>query len=327
MSQRLYTTLAVRPGNLTVEQGASVPITIELAGRLDRDVALYTRIAGQPNSAWKKAAAVGVPAGDSAPKREYKLEKVQEPTEYWVVAGPASSPTYRVGVRYPLKIKSFDVALKPPAYTGVAPSTVKGGNFRVIEGTSADFQIKFDSPPAEASLIVTDPAVRSNKDNPAPSRVIPLSSDGAQFTAELNVTKAVVYQIEARMSDGRPLPKNSYRIDVLEDHPPRVTFEQPDVALEVHPIAEVLSRIRVADDFGLTKAGIVFQLNAGEEQTLVMRGFQSEPAKPATTAALQEMLLMEKLAALRRFGQPDLLRFCRRQLPGRERDGRRPSLR
>ncbi len=76
-----------------------------------------------------------------------------------------------------------------------------------------------------------------------------------------------------------------------------MSFEQPDEALEVHPIAEVLNRIRVGDDFGLTKAGIVFQFNNGDEQTLIVKDFTAEPAKARTTAALQEMLLLEKLAA------------------------------
>ena len=97
---------------------------------------------------------------------------------------------------------------------------------------------------------------------------------------------------------------------------PRVSFEQPDEALEVHPIAEVLNRIRVGDDFGLTKAGIVFQFNNGDEQTLVVKDFTSEPAKSRTTAALQEMLLLEKLAA----SPTDSLTYYalrRGQLPGR----------
>jgi len=93
------------------------------------------------------------------------------------------------------------------------------------------------------------------------------------------------------------MPKNRYKIEVLEDRAPRVSFEQPDEALEVHPIAEVLNRIRVGDDFGLTKAGIVFQFNNGDEQTLIVKDFRAEPAKTRTTAALQEMLLLEKLAA------------------------------
>jgi len=215
-----------------------------------------------------------------------------------VTAGAASSPTYLIGVRYPLTLKSFEVALRPPVYTGVKPSTVKGGDLRVIEGTDATFQINFDSPPAEASLVVTDPSVRTRKDKAAPApRVIPLKSTGTTYTAFLNLTKGLVYEIDARTPDGRATPKNRYKIEVLEDRAPRVSFEQPDEALEVHPIAEVLNRIRVADDFGLTKAGIVFQFNNGDEQTLIAKDFKAEPAKTRTTAALQEMLLLEKLAA------------------------------
>ena len=140
LSRRPYTTLSVAPGNLTVEQGDSVPIAVELQGRIKRDVVLYTRPAGQPNAPWKAAA---LDASDRGPasKREAKLEKVEGPLDYRVAAGPASSPTYRIGVRYPLAIKSFDVALVPPAYTGIEPSTVKGGDLRVIEGTDATFQI------------------------------------------------------------------------------------------------------------------------------------------------------------------------------------------
>ena len=217
--------------------------------------------------------------------------------DYRVEAGPASSPTYRIGVRYPLTLKSFDVALKPPAYTGVAPSTVKGGDLRVIEGTGARFQMTFDAPAVEAALVVTDPSVRSKKEKTSPPRVIPLQSDGATYTTELNLTKGLVYHIEAKTADGRAIAKDPHKIEVLEDRPPRVAFEQPDEALEVNSIAEVLNRVRVADDFGLTKAGIVFQFNAGDEQTLVARDFKLEPAKSPTTAALQEMLLLEKLAA------------------------------
>jgi hypothetical protein len=112
------------------------------------------------------------------------------------------------------------------------------------------------------------------------------------------LTADLVYRIEARSSDGRSLPKNRYRIDVREDHAPRVSFDSPDEALEVHPVAEILHRTRVADDFGLTRAGIVFQFNNGDEQTLILKELAPTPgSKPRTSAVLEEMLLMEKLAA------------------------------
>jgi hypothetical protein len=296
LSRAPYTMFAVMPGNLTIEQGANAAISVELMGRIKRNVVLFTRLPAQQSSAWK-AVPLDISEKVSASKRESTLEKVMEPVDYRVVAGPASSPVYRIGVRYPLAIKSFDVALKPPAYTGVAPSTVKGGDLRVIEGTAAKFEIAFDSPPAAASLIVIDPSVRSKKDKTPTSKVIPLQSDGTKYTAEINLVKSLAYEIEAKTSDGRAFPKRPYKIDVQEDRPPRVAFEQPDEALEVHPIAEVLNRIRVADDFGLTKAGIVFQFNAGDDKELVVQDFKSQPTKSQNTAALQKMLLLENLGA------------------------------
>ena len=92
-------------------------------------------------------------------------------------------------------------------------------------------------------------------------------------------------------------PQSKYKIEVIEDRAPRVAFEEPGEALEVHPIAEVKHRVRVADDFGLTRAGIVFQFGEGDEQTLVLQDFAKGAAKARTTAALEEMLLLEKLAA------------------------------
>jgi hypothetical protein len=297
LSRRPYTTLTVAPGNLTVEQGDSVPITVDLHGRLKRDVVLYTRPAEQPDATWK-ARPLDAPDRGPARERAAKLEKVEKPLDYRVVAGPASSPTYRLEVRYPLALTALDVALKPPTYTGVKPSTVKGGNVRAIEGTDATFQIAFDAPPAEASLVLTDPSVQSRKDKSAPVPiVVPLKLSGTNYTAELKLKKGFDYQIQARTADGRVTPKNRYKIEVLEDRAPRVAFEQPDEALEVHPVAEVLNRIRVGDDFGLTKAGIVFQFNNGDEQTLIVDNFKAEPAKTRTSAALQETLLLEKLAA------------------------------
>ena len=72
---------------------------------------------------------------------------------------------------------------------------------------------------------------------------------------------------------------------------------EPDEALEVHPIAEVLNRIRVADDFGLSKAGIVYRVNDGEEKTLIAKDFaRAGRAKPPASARLEEMLALETLA-------------------------------
>ena len=52
LSDRPYTTIAVAPGNVTVELGANLPIAVELKGRPRRTVVLQTRPVGKPAEAW-----------------------------------------------------------------------------------------------------------------------------------------------------------------------------------------------------------------------------------------------------------------------------------
>ena len=97
------------------------------------------------------------------------------------------------------------------------------------------------------------------------------------------------------------MPKNQFRIRVRKDQPPLVHFEDPPVAWEVNPIAEVPMRIRVNDDFGLSKAGIVFQIDGGDEQPLLTAEYDIR-IKPnaegkiqlTTHAALADVLCLEK---------------------------------
>lgn len=302
LGHREYTTLTVGPGNRLVDQGQSVPLAIELKGRLNREVVLYTKPKGQAEASWKAAVLPG-PQKGVAPKRETTLEKVKDPIEYRVVAGPAASPTYLISVRYPLAFKKFEATRTPPAYTGVKPSTVKGGDFQVIEGTGVTLRVAFDATPSEASLALVDPSAKpaGKKEMPAVPKVIPLTPKNGEYAADLgNLTNGLVYRIEAKTADGRVLPKNRFKIDVQEDRAPRVSFDEPAEALEVHPIAEVMNRVRIGDDFGLIKAGIVFRFNNGEEQTLTLKDFTAEKdktGKAQTSAAFQEWLLLEKLAA------------------------------
>ena len=294
-----YTTIAVAPGDVTVDQGNNLPISVELKGRKRSRVVLETRPAEASKEPWLSRPLAPSTSGP-ATHRTATLEKLRKPLVYRVVAGPAASRTSRITIRYPLALTTFKVTLAPPAYTGLPQETVQGGDLRAVAGTEATFRMVFNALPLEASLVVSEPkASTKNQEGsalpPAP-QVIPLVSDGKAFTARLSIARDVEYTIVARTDDGRKLPRNGYHIDARADYPPRVGFDEPEEALEVHPIAEVLNRIRVGDDFGLSKAGIVYRVNDGEEKTLVARDFTAQSAKPQTASKLEEMLALETLA-------------------------------
>lgn len=299
-----YTSLAVRPGDALIDQGENLTLLLELKGRLNRRVVVCSRPINGDGSWTEKElpAEKAQHAGGRAARYETILEQVEKPTEYRVVAGPAESDTYRIGVRYPLTIAKFEAVLTPPAYTGIDRSTVEGGDLDVIQGTEVELRIELDRPCTEAFLVLADDPYRSEAEKPQPQPTrVPLTIDGTSLAAKLQATQDKFYSIVARASEGPPLAENRYHVRVREDQPPHVRFEQPDEALEVHPIAEVLMRMRATDDFGLSKMGIVFQVNNEEEQTLLVEDLiqtavpDGEPHKRTllTRAACEQMLLLE----------------------------------
>jgi hypothetical protein len=284
LQEQPYTTLSVTPGNAQVEEGQAVSIGIELTGRTARKVTLFVRNTDGLDAEWREQEVSpdeAVSSTDGALRYEVLVSNVREPFAYRVSAGNVTSDEYQVTVKYPLRLENVSVELTPPEYTRAEPTVTIDGNIAALEGTIARFRFELDRPAASASVELADPrdVLTRNKakimEDEQPPEVVPLAIDGTALTMELEVTTDKVYSLRAEAADGMKLPETSFRIRVRKDQPPQITFDEPNEALEVHTLAEVLMRIRVRDDFGLKNAGIVFQVNNEEEHMLLMRDFDA----------------------------------------------------
>ena len=354
-----YRQLEVRPGDHTVDEGAGSTIDVALIGRTNRDVALFTRPAGDADAEWterkleeEKSEVRAAEARDqkeqsatvaqtsasmttysltstalsSRPRAAFvaKLDRLTKPVEYRVTAGELASATYRIGIRRPLRIDEVKVDLTPPSYTGQPTSTSLDANLSVLEGTVAKFVITFDKPVKSASIVFA-PRKQPRDDEEKNEAVVvlldvgrallPVEQSGHSETTgksarptvasiELTLTEDRNYSIVAEAEDGTSLPENKYRIRVRQDQPPQVSFESPDDAIEVHTLAELPMRVRLRDDYGLSKAGVVFQINNEQEVPLIAQDFSvviaaaNEVAtegktSPMTQAALEKVLPLE----------------------------------
>ena len=119
---------------------------------------------------------------------------------------------------------------------------------------------------------------------------LPLAIDANKLTAAFELASDQTFSVLAKAADGMELPENKQRIRVRQDEPPQVWFEIPAEALEVHSLAEIVMRVRVSDDFGLTRAGIMFEVNNEEEYPLLKQDF------PAVEAAAKELNATGKLS-------------------------------
>lgn len=298
-----YTSLSLEPGNRTVQQGDLVEVAVTIAGRTNRPVTLFTRPLGDAQADWVERRYVPDAAHRGKRLVTYmaRLESVKRPLEYRALSGAVETETFQIQVRYPLALKQIEVEVTPPDYTGHPPVKTTDGNLSAVEGSVARFAFELDRAPKTASLLVTSLA-RLAEDEPAPAaQSLPLEIDGATLRGTLPLIGDQKYSILAESADGQRLPENLYRIRVRPDQPPEVYFEEPRDSLDVHTLAEVLMRIRVRDDFGLTKAGIVFEVNNEEEYPLLTEEFATAAEElkqlgkltPETQAALEKVLPLE----------------------------------
>lgn len=337
LGEQPYRLLHVNPGNVVIDEDAAARIAIALVGRTNREVSFFTRPAGQPDGEWtERVLEKSFETGDSSPEaasanhdiqiegREAKLPRVEfvaqlsrltKPLEYRVVAGELASEIYRIDIRRPLKIQQVRIDLTPPTYTGQATSTVLESNLSVLQGTNAKFAVSFDKPIKSATLVFAARKRAPDSDETTAPEVFPLVANGApshgkdktesiEHRTEITLNEDRVYSIVAEATDGTKLAENKFRIRVREDQPPQIFFDSPDDAIEVHTLAELPMRVRVRDDYGISKAGVIFQVNNEQEIPLIAQDFetvaqaateveQTGKVSPATQAALEKILPLE----------------------------------
>jgi hypothetical protein len=271
-----YTSLSASPSADRVDEGADVEIRATLSGRARPAVVLHVREEGEPD--WRQETMEAADDGFTAP-----LSKLRTTTEFFVVAGPERTPVQQVVVQRPLKFVGARVEVTAPAYTGLAPATHETGSFSAVQGSTARIQFDLDRAPAAATLVLRDPAKPT-----APTRRLEMAVQEQHVSAELPLTSDLEYTVEAQDAAGVPAVANRHRVRVTADQPPTVWFDSPNENMEVHTLAEVLMRARARDDFGITKLGIVFQVNNEEERTLVLE----EVGQPNQREALAEQVMM-----------------------------------
>ena len=304
-----YTSITVNPGNCSVREGESQVVEVTVDGRVGESITFRSRRLDEENSQWREEAIPLEDAEQPEPHRfvfHVPLDRVKHPLEYRIAAGSSQTEAYRVEVLYPLKVVQIQTKVQPPAYTGIGEQISEGGNITALEGSLARIEIELDRAPASGSLELQEMSVRRGETPPEPQQV-PLVVEGNKLTAELTITCDQTFSILAKSQDGMELAENKHRIRARKDEPPHVWFETPGEALEVHTLAEVLMRIRASDDFGLSRAGVMFEVNNEEEYPLLSEDFAAVAAaaeeveqtgglSPKTRATLEKTLPLEHFA-------------------------------
>ena len=304
LGEEPYTKITVDPGNLTLKEGESSTTQVTVEGRIGNQVTVWTRQTDEEASEWE---AEPLDAADALRKDnrtlvfEHHFDRVRHPLEYRITAGSGTSPTYRVDVLFPLKIAKIQATMQAPEYTGLKEQVVEGGNVAGLAGTQVKLDIELDRAAKEAWLEFTSVGRRA-PDAPEMTK-LPLTIDGKNLSASFELASDQKMTVVAKAADGMDLPENVFRVRVRKDEAPQVWFESPAEALEVHSLVELLMRIRISDDFGISRAGIMFEVNNEEEYPLLQEDFQAAAEELKTTGTLspQTRATLEKMLPLEHF--------------------------
>lgn len=245
----------VSPGHVAVPKGADLDIAARLRGFTSERVTLLLRPAGRQD--WER---VAMEPADTAGAFGFRLFDLQEPTEYLVESNGVSSPVFRIDVTPMPYVDRIDLEYRYPAYTGLATEMVENGGDIVAPAGTRVRLLARPTMPVTAGRVILD------ADTVALAPV-----DSSTLSGTIAVQTAGHYRIELLARTGAWVPASlEYRIDVLEDHAPSVTFAVPGRDLRVTAVEEVAAEAVARDDFGVRTLELRYTVNGGPEQRVAL---------------------------------------------------------
>lgn len=290
----------VRPGEATAFHDQFVEVSADISGLKQGEQATlhYSSLDGQIVD---RQVPLRLPSGGYRYTAELPPDTaaLQQDLDYWITAGDARSPTYRVTVLVTPTMVVEAAEYKYPDYTGISPRRVeRQGDLQAIEGTVVTLHATANQEIRAAYVDFErngqrDLKMRADKQQAAVS--FPLRLKDNRQEAEYSS-----YQLRFLNADGHENPRpTAHRIEVVRDEAPRIEFVEPTTpppGEQALPLGSSLPlEIAAADpDFKLAQVTIVVQRNG---QTIVSKPLLSEPQSGEVKLAYLLDTAAEKLRA------------------------------
>ena len=297
-----YSTVTYIPQSATIRPGESVTVEALVSGRPIKTAELRFRPAGS-NGDWTILDLIS-----ACPKESDNVQTSNNPsrlhgqltttlggltadTEFEVVAGPRSLTPGFVRVLQPLILNRIESHVTPPTYTGRPEETAEKLDLLVLEGSNIEFVLQFNRPATEAKLVRVHPEKEAATTGQAPvDSEIPLEISESFARGQFpDLRQTASYTLSARTADGTTLEPITFSIRVQPDQLPHVTLIEPPEELVVTPTTEVPMIVEAADDLGLLKVGVMYQVGSGPMQTLA----EEMPTKSSESFRISPILMLE----------------------------------
>lgn len=169
----------------------------------------------------------------------------------------------------PAQLINRRIDIQPPAYTGVAASSIETLAAKVPEGSVLRWTLHFAPTPEQVALVFHD------------GERIALEREGNAWVGSHRIDRPALYHLEL----DQPLPAaqaGPNRLDVIVDKPPELRVLQPEQTLSLATPGQQswMLEFEASDDYGLAptaRLSIIRTLGSGEnistrEKTVTLRG-------------------------------------------------------
>ena len=209
-------------------------------------------------------------------------------------------PVYTVDITVPPKVLSVRSQVTYPTYLGRKPETIEDGNVRVPEGSRVVVTFDTDLPVADARVVFGE----GRRD----VETLDEASEGGfrRFRFSYEADRSTTFRINLKTPDGRvnDVTRNAYRVTVLRDQPPRVTWTWPRGVVEVSKKGHVPLLVQVRDDHAVVSLKLVMRLSDEDVQE-----FELEPYEAVGVDEERTNAPLRAKAVDGPFGRTDVLAF------------------
>ncbi len=255
--------LSIEPGDVRVSQGADQLIIAHVEGFVPDAVELFSRFG--PAETWRR---VPMTVGARAQVFETFLFDLRQGGEYYIVAGGLRSPAYRIDVAELPNVRRVDLTYHYPAHTHLPPrQVVGGGDISAVRGSRVDISITPSIAVAGGNLVL---------DGREPLTLVK-RADGTLATA-IELDRDGHYRVDLAYGDGLLVAASpNYAIEVLPDGAPSARISAPARDTRVTSVEEPIIEVKAADDLGLGSVELLYSVNGGPEQTVLLHGGSQRP--------------------------------------------------
>jgi hypothetical protein len=248
--------LTVAPGNVAVRRKSDQLITASLTNLHPDKVQIFAQFAH--TGGWEPVAMQPIRSATGNAAYQFMFTGLPEDVEYYVTAGPLTSPHYKVRVVDLPFVKSVKVTYHYPKWTGLkAQADEHGGDLRAIEGTEAQLEVEMDRPLADGNLTLDD------------GKVVHLTPGANnKYTGTIAMVKDGAYHVAAT-SEGQPVRlSEDYFIATDKAEPPQIAIDHPGQDYRASPIEEVTIGVKGGAQFGLRDMHLHYSVNGGPDKDI-----------------------------------------------------------